>query len=239
MTHAGALDVTEFVERGEAALDAAQAHARAHATCCMHMHMHMHMHMLHAHAHAHAHAPTAQRCGNTDPASARTRGDAAHHSDALEYKTVQRDSVDRTPQRSVCAFNSRTQLSHWGRGEARRWSARADTSSHLPISRVGEEVVFALKKARAEVARERERERDGTLEHPRAPERTREHPRAPEARAWLTREHPRVTESARDASVPQGRWTTPSTASSSPPRVPSKRTHDGPRGPEMARDCPR
>ena len=130
--------------------------------------------------HAHAHAPTAQRCGNTDPASARTRRDAAHHSDALEYKTVQRDSVDRTPQRSVCAFNSWTQLSHWGRGEARRWSVRADTSSHLPISRVGEEVVFALKKARAEMARERERERerDGTREHPRAPESTLEHSRA-------------------------------------------------------------
>ena len=194
MTHAGALDVTEFVERGEAALDAAQAHARAHATCCMHMHMHMHMHMLHAHAHAHAHAPTAQRCGNTDPASARTRGDAAHHSDALEYKTVQRDSVDRTPQRSVCAFNSWTQLSHWGRGEARRWSARADTSSHLPISRVGEEVVFALKKARAEVARERERERW----HSRAPESTREHPRAPESTRGASLADPRAPESDRD-----------------------------------------
>ena len=47
MTHAGALDVTEFVERGEAALDAAHAHAHAHATCYMHMHMHMHMHLRH------------------------------------------------------------------------------------------------------------------------------------------------------------------------------------------------
>ena len=30
MTHAGALDVTEFVERGEAALDAAHGHVHVH-----------------------------------------------------------------------------------------------------------------------------------------------------------------------------------------------------------------